>query len=133
MDPTKPSAVFMASDAKEFDYQQLCIIYRSLGHPRRQILESMLKEAKYDTKDLHMFLNKLYENCVTCLKFKRSSVTPKVSPPMARDFNQTVALDLKVWPKFNVIILYIVDCYTRYTQAHIINDKKPESVIEKIS
>ena len=61
-----------------------------------------MKEAKYDTKDLHMFLNKLYENCVTCLKFKRSSVTPKVSPPMARDFNQTVALDLKVWPKFNV-------------------------------
>ena len=50
---------------------------------------------------------------------------------MARDFNQTVALDLKVWPKFNVIILYIVDCYTRYTQAHIINDKKPESVNEK--
>ena len=50
---------------------------------------------------------------------------------MAKDFNQTVALDLKIWPKFNKIISYIVDCYTRYTQAHIIEDKKPESVIEK--
>ena len=67
---------------------------------------------------------------MTCFKFKRSVPKPKVSPPMANDFNETICMDLKIFKKRNLIILYIIDMFTRFTVAKIIPDKRPESVIK---
>ena len=41
-------------------------------------------------------------------------------------------MDLKIWPKQNVIILYLIDTFTRFTQAFLIPNKKPETIIDKI-
>ena len=49
---------------------------------------------------------------------------------MTQDFNDTICMDLKVWPKHNVIILYIIDMFSRFTAAFIIPDKRPESIIK---
>ena len=38
--------------------------------------------------------------------------------------------DLKIWPKYNSILLYITDLLSRFTYRAIIPDKKPESVIK---
>ena len=90
----------------------------------------MMKNAKCFNDDSVNVLNKLYESCVTCLKFKKSQPKPKVAPPMANDFNECVCMDLKIWPKKGVIILYLIDMFTRFTVARIIPDKTPESIIK---
>ena len=109
-------------------------MHEQLGHPSKPTFIKMLKTSSLMGEEQHGFLydfiNKLYESCSTCIQFSKSKPRPKVGPPLATRFNQTVSIDLKVWPKHNVIILYIADNFTRFMQAHIIPDKRPESVIK---
>ena len=72
-------------------------------------------------------INKLYESCETCFKFRNSKPKSKVGPPMALDFNHTVCMDLKIWHGKGTIILYIIDMFTRFTIAKIIPDKTADS------
>ena len=93
-------------------------------------MEKMLDSAKSLNKNKKDCLKKLYDTCASCFIHKKSKPRPKVSPPMANDFNDVVSMDLKINHKHNTIILYIVDLFSRYTAAYVIPDKKPESVIK---
>ena len=75
-------------------------------------------------------LDDIIDGCEGCILRKRSPDRPAVAMPMANDFNDVVSMDLKINHKHNTIILYIVDLFSRYTAAHVIPDKKPESVIK---
>ena len=100
-------------------------IHKSLGHPSRQAMVNTLKAANVQIDNLDNILNKLYENCLNCLYFHKTHV-------LANDFNNTICLDLKIWPKKKVIIFYIINAFTRFSQAHIIPDKTPESKISRL-
>ena len=128
------SEVFMAKNMENpaYDEAQLKKIHQALGHPSRQAFTNTLRAAKIDIPDLNGLLDKIYEKCLTCLQFHKAHVKPKVSLPLANDFNDTICLDLKIWPKYNKIIFYIIDAFTRFCQSHVIPDKTPESVIEKL-
>ena len=104
-------------------------IHQTLGHPSQRIFCQMLKNSDFKQYNPEL-VNKLYESCEFCFKFKKSKPVHKVSPPMASDFNHTVCMDLKIWPKTGKVILYIIDMFTRLTVAKIIPDKKPESVMK---
>ena len=43
---------------------------------------------------------------------------------LARDFNECGAMDLKIFKSRNLIILYLIDVFTRYTFVSIVPDKK---------
>ena len=90
----------------------------------------MLTAAGVLNENVKLILNKIYESCIVCIQFRKSLPRPRVAPPMAYDFNDCVCMDLKVWPKYGVIILYIIDMFSRYVTAQIIPDKTPESVID---
>ena len=125
-------------DAEEDDQQEvekkIRRMHEQLGHPSKPTFVKMLKTSAIMSDEpsgiVYDFINKLYESCPTCIQFTKSKPRPRVSPPLATRFNQTVSVDLKVWPKYNVVILYIVDNFSRFIQGHIIPDKKPESVIK---
>ena len=51
---------------------------------------------------------------------------------LARDFNECVAMDLKIFKSKNLIILYLIDVFTRYTFASIIPDKKAETITDVV-
>ena len=65
-----------------------------------------------------------------CQKFKKNIPRPKVAPPIGTDFNHTIAVDLKIWPNMNRIILYIIDVYFRYTMAIVVQDKSTDSIVQ---
>ena len=98
-------------DKVSYNYQQLKKIHDNLGHPSKPVMEKMLDSANSFTKNEKECLNKLYEACATCFIHKKSKPRPKVSPPMANDFNDVVSMDLKINQKHNTIILYIVDLF----------------------
>ena len=132
-DETK-NLVFLTNlgDPEGCPEKQIEKLHKAMGHPARHTLEKMIQNANCNVPNLSNILSKLYSSCLTCLKFHKSLHKPKVSPPLANDFNHTIGMDLKVWPKYKVIILYIIDHYTRYSQAHIIPDKKADTIIEKL-
>ena len=67
------------------------------------------------------------------MKFKRTPSRPKVGLPLASDFNDCVALDLRGPLKDNKrYILYFVDSFSRLTRGVIIKDKNPNTVVKAI-
>ena len=118
-------------DSKE-DFIRLKKMHEGLGHPGRQKFEEMLRATGNYNKCIGVLLNKLYENCLTCIKFKKSIPRPHVSPPIGTDFNKTIVVDLKIWPKKNKIILYIIDAYSRFTMAIVVPNKQADSIVEPI-
>ena len=105
-------------------------MHDTLAHPSKQSMLQMIRNSSFNKNVPNFIINKIYDNCEWCFKFKKSKPTFKVSPPMSHDFNQTVTMDLKIWPKKGKIILYIIDMFSRLTHASVIKDKRPESVIK---
>ena len=57
-------------------------MHEGLGHQGRNKFEQMLKATGNYNKNVTILLNKLYENCLTCLRFKKSIPRPHVSAPI---------------------------------------------------
>ena len=51
--------------------------------------------------------------------------------PLARSFNEVVAMDLKKW-KNGLKIVYLIEIFTRYTLAQLVPSKDPEVNIDKV-
>ena len=67
-------------------------------------------------------------NCDTCRRFKRRPLKPAVGFPLATDFNETVALDLKQFDP-NLYILHMIDHLSRYSSACVIKNKRKETIV----
>lgn len=50
--------------------------------------------------------------------------------PMAHEFNEEVAMDLKIWEGY--WILHMIDMWSRYTVSVFTNQKQPANVIDAI-
>ena len=126
--------VFMANTTESPAIQEAQVkkVHHVLGHPSRQAFTNHLKATNMNIPNLDTILNKLYKSCSTCLQFHKAHVKPKVSLPLANDFNETITLDLKIWPKYGKVVFYIIDAFTRFCQSHPIPDKTPETIIEKL-
>ena len=63
-------------------------------------------------------------------KYKKTLSCPVVAMPMAHEFNEKIAMDLKKWK--GCWILYMIDVWSRYTVSVLINQKRPADVIDAI-
>ena len=73
------------------------------------------------------------EKCEICPKWKKTPSRPIVSLPMATEFNETVAMDLKIWNKEkHIYILHLIDLFTRFSISTIITSKDCQVVIDKV-
>ena len=95
----------------------------------QRTFNTMLKNSTFGDLDTKL-INKLYESCKTCFKFRKTKSKSKVSPPMAQDFNHTVCMDSKIWHGKGTIILYLIDMFARFTIAKILPDKTPKCVLK---
>ena len=68
--------------------------------------------------------------CVVCKKFQNPAPRPVVSLPLASNFNEVIAMDLKCDGK--LYFLVIVDVFTKYCAAAVINDKKPATILQNL-
>ena len=76
-------------------------------------------------------LKEIMDGCVGCIQRRRNPDLPAVAMPMATRFNEKVAIDLKVWDK-DKYILYMVDIWSKMTQAAVISRKQPKQVVNGI-
>ena len=87
-------------------------LHRQFGHPSSSKLLSLIKNAGIVDKKLEEAVISYSDSCDTCRKFSRPSPRPVVSLPMATNFNETVAMDLKYYEGGYFLVL--VDLATRF-------------------
>ena len=95
-------------------------------------------DSGIDDDKLKKRLEKIYKSCRICHRFGRKAGKPKVGLPKAREFNETIALDLK--PVSSLLnntndkrqIVYMVDEFSRYTIAGISENKEAVNVAKII-
>ncbi len=109
-------------------YKLLNKLHKQLGHRPRKVFIDFLKSADQFSDSFIPIIDKIIDGCEGCLVRKRSPDRPAVALNPGKDFNDVVALDLKIFK--GKYILYMVDCFTRYTVGTVIPSKDPQVVIK---
>lgn len=126
--------MFTVGSKSDESEKQICVskLHKQFGHPTVKRLSQLLKDAGIQDTDYFRFVEEITDNCNICRKYKRTPSRPVVSLPLARDFNEVVAMDLKEWKKGEVYFLHLVDVATRYSRSVVIYDKKGKTIIDKV-
>lgn len=107
-------------------------LHTTLGHPKSTRVIDTLKASGRQDEELFRKLKELDTKCETCQKWGRPHPKPAVSLPLATIFNQTVALDLKVYINNKVYFLHLIDHATRFSQAAVIRSKSQDTIVQAI-
>ena len=105
-------------------------LHKQFGHRPKKCFVELLNSANVWNPKMDDMLDEIIEGCEGCILRKRSPDRPAVAMPMANEFNEKIAIDLKVWK--GGYILYMIDMFTRYTQAAFLTRKVPEQVVDAI-
>ena len=69
-------------------------------------------------------LDSINNICHTCKLYAKTLARPVVSMPLARSFNEKVAMDLKRWK--GKYIFHLIDMFTRLSVSVFIRNKTPQ-------
>jgi hypothetical protein len=105
-------------------------LHTQFGHPSHEKLIKLVKVAGCEDSNFMKMIKEYTENCEICLKYSRKNPRPVVGMSLSRDFNGTIAMDLKHVNKH--IVLHIIDLATRYSNAIVVLNKRKETIVEAI-
>lgn len=105
-------------------------LHRQFAHPSTERLKLLIKDCGSWQDSMGDVLNQIQTECDICKLYAKTPARPSVAAPMAYDFNEKVALDLKKWK--DRWILHIVDMWSRFTISVFITRKRPAEIIDKI-
>ena len=123
-------AVDLKSASKAEKVATIKKLHKQFGHRPRQSFVNLLKSGNIWSDEVSQILDDIMDGCDGCIKRRRNPDRPAVTMPMAADFNEKVAMDLKYWNGQN--ILYIIDMFSRFTVGVVIPSKKPKDVINAL-
>lgn len=105
-------------------------LHRQFAHPPKKRLVALLKDAGAWKDEFNDDLCEIEQKCELCKVYAKTPVRPVVALPMARNFNEKVAMDLKQYK--GRWILHMIDMWSRYTVSMFISHKKPSNVIDAL-
>ena len=131
--------LFTENDAKELtksEKEEVIKLHKYFAHRNGRKLWENLFQPSGRMKGKKKMILEMLEGCEVCRKFKRTPPRPKVGLPKARDVNDVVSLDLKIFKKEEkkkeIGILYLHDEFSKLIKGQVVNDKKPETIIKGI-
>ena len=108
-------------------------LHRQFAHPTARRLKLLLKDAGVCDNEYMNLVEEITDKCDICIKYKKTPPRPIVCMPLAKDFNEVVAMDLKEWDKRNnVWFLHLIDIATRFCISTVIHKKEKQVIIDKI-
>ena len=141
--PEKPSAVKSVTKQQEaliaFDTSKKTgeekkkaakKLHRQFGHPSHKRLAELVKSAGNKDEGFMGALKEAADGCDTCTRYSRTNPRPVVGMSLAREFNDTIAMDLKQINGHQ--ILHMIDLATRYSQALVVSNKRKETIVEAV-
>ena len=105
-------------------------LHAQFGHPAKQKLIYLLKNANMWNDNCDALLEKIQNSCKICKQFTKTPARPVVALPVAKRFNEAVCMDLKQW-KGNWI-LHMVDMYSRYIQSIWVPRKGSRDILDAV-
>ena len=108
-------------------------LHRQFAHPSQDKLLQLVSNAGHpwcNNQELKEEIKSVSENCSTCKIYKKPPSRPIVGLPMASQFQETVAMDLKFY--HGRIILHLIDHCTRLSASSVIPNKNPDTIIKYI-
>ena len=105
-------------------------LYKQFGRPKSSILIDLIKTSGITDSKFLDSVKELDQSCEIYLCYKKPNSGPIVGFPLAHDFNETVAMDLKLFR--NVYIFYLIDHATRFSAGAIISTKQRGVIVNKI-
>ena len=115
---------------REDRYKILIKLHRQFAHPPLKKLKSLLQDAYLWKDDYTDMLEDIVRKCDLCKRYSKTPPRPVVGMPMATQFNEKVAMDLKQWNE--QWILHIIDMWSRFTISVFINRKRSSEVINAL-
>lgn len=112
----------------ENSHKQLLKLHRQFAHPPAKRLKALLCDAGSWKEEHEKLLTDIENQCELCKVYSRTPSRPVVGMPMAKEFNEKVAMDLKQWK--GRWILHMIDMWSRYTISIFISRKRPSDVID---
>ena len=123
------AANFEEMDCKE-RHKTLIKLHRQFAHPPLKKLKALLQDAGQWKHDYQEILEDIGEKCNLCKKYMITPPRPSVGLPMASQFNEKVAMDLKHWN--GQWILHNMDIWSRYTISIFTPRKRSCDVINAL-
>ena len=76
-------------------------LHRQFAHPTPDKLIRLIRNSGVRDVHLEKEVEAVSKQCITCIRLQRPPPRPVVCMPLASKFNETVAMDLKVWMKYH--------------------------------
>ena len=111
--------------------QKVIKLHKQFAHPLPDKLIKLVENSGVDDPNVSTVIREVSSQCDVCRRFKRRPLKPAVGFPLATQFNETVALDLKQFGP-NKYMLHMVDHLSRYSAACIIDNKRKETIVKGI-
>ncbi|KAG1673036.1 DNA polymerase epsilon subunit 2 [Nymphon striatum] len=130
----KDTACVLFSALQKGPVEKLSVVeklHKQFAHPTGQRLKSLLRDADVYDEEYQKCVDEISNNCQVCKRYKKTPSRPIVALPLATEFNQVVAMDLKEW-KPGVYFFHLIDMATRFSLASVIKNKTPAVITEKI-
>ena len=106
-------------------------LHQQFSHPRTDRLIKFIKTAGVENEQLVDALKEVGNQCETCKRYKRKNPKPVVSLPLSYIFNDTVAMDLKIFKNNEIYFLHIIDHSTRFSAGSVIRSKNKEVIVDE--
>lgn len=108
-------------------------LHRQFSHPSSDKLLQLINDSGINDNELKESIIKLDTSCNICNQYKRAKPRPVVGFPLARTFNETLAMDLKQYSYSpSVWLLHIIDHATRFSVSCVIKSKAKEVIVKKL-
>ena len=82
-----------------------------------------MRRAEILTPELKQINQNFVKDCEICDRYKRTRPRPVVSLPLARRFNEVIAMDPKVVKNGSLYFIHFIDLLTRFSSAEVIYRK----------
>ena len=81
---------------EEKDKRKIALkLHQQFAHAPSKRIISLVKDANVEDQELFKFISDTEDNCQICKRSKRPQLKPAVGFSLAKDFNETVSMDLK--------------------------------------
>lgn len=131
---SNPSSIVLLADLETKDQNGVANAAKKLHtqfcHPSAKRLIKYVESSGQEDADLKQAIQVVSDKCDVCKIYKKPSPKPVVSFPMASEFNETIAMDLKIYKNNSIYILHIIDHLTRFSAGAVIRSKKGSVIIE---
>ena len=105
-------------------------LHCQFGHTSSKRIKKLLTDGNIQDECLFKLPEDLDEDCQICKRFKKPPPKPIVCIPLAKELNESVAMDLNEIDSRSV--LHMIDHATRFSKACVIPSKKKEVIVSKI-